>query len=245
MMQMMQMRKESGMHGYHQFCPIAKAAEVFCQKWTPLILRDLAFGASRFSELQRGVPLASPSLLSQRLKELVANGVVEKRRAESGRGWVYHLTDAGREFVPMIMALGKWGRHWSPRFLPDNEADLGMLLWAIESHVNPYAFAQERTIVEVELSDQPKRRRCWWFVNSGGECQMCHERPDRTSDLYVTTSLKDMIRIWRGDVSLAKAMDDGRIDVHGGADLLRAFPDWLQTSPFAKIPLAMPPGPPQ
>jgi len=113
MMQMMQMRKESGMHGYHQFCPIAKAAEVFCQKWTPLILRDLAFGASRFSELQRGVPLASPSLLSQRLKELVANGVVEKRRAESGRGWVYHLTDAGREFVPMIMALGKWGRHWS------------------------------------------------------------------------------------------------------------------------------------
>jgi DNA-binding HxlR family transcriptional regulator len=228
------------MQSYNQFCPIAKAAEVFCQKWTPLILRDLAFGASRFSELQRGVPLASPSLLSQRLKELIANGVVEKRRAESGRGSMYHLTDAGREFVPMIMALGEWGRHWSPRFLPDNEADLGTLLWALEGHVNPKAFAQERTIVEVEFTDQPKNKRSWWFVNSGGECQLCLEKPDRTSDLYITTSLKDMIHIWRGDVSLAKAIDDGRLEAHGPTDLLKALPDWLETSPFSKIPSALP-----
>ena len=46
------------MKPYGQFCPVAKAAEVFCERWTPLILRDLAIGASRFSELQRGVPLA-------------------------------------------------------------------------------------------------------------------------------------------------------------------------------------------
>jgi len=57
------------MKRYGQFCPIAKAAEVFCERWTPLILRDLAFGASRFSELQRGVPLASPTLLSHRQQE--------------------------------------------------------------------------------------------------------------------------------------------------------------------------------
>ena len=58
------------MKSYEQFCPVAKAAELFCVRWTPLILRDLALGASRFTELQRGVPLASPTLLSNRLKQL-------------------------------------------------------------------------------------------------------------------------------------------------------------------------------
>jgi hypothetical protein len=54
--------------------PVAKAGEVFCERWTPLILRDLALGASRFSELQHGVPLASRSLLSLRLKQLEKEG---------------------------------------------------------------------------------------------------------------------------------------------------------------------------
>jgi hypothetical protein len=60
------------MRSYGQFCPVAKAAELFCERWTALILRDLAGGSSRFSELQRGVPLASPTLLSRRLKQLEA-----------------------------------------------------------------------------------------------------------------------------------------------------------------------------
>ena len=224
------------MQSYNQFCPIAKAAEIFCQRWTPLILRDLAFGASRFSELQRGVPLASPSLLSQRLKELVANGVVERRRVSPGRGWSYHLTDAGREFVPMIMALGAWGRHWSPRILADSEADLGTLLWIVEKHANPQAFGQAQTIVELELIDQPAKKRHWWFVNSSGECHLCQEKPDHTSDLYIITSLKDMIHVWRGDVSVANAMDEGRFEAHGPTKLRNALSDWLVTSPFSRIP---------
>ena len=80
------------MKSYGQFCPVAKAAELFCERWTPLIVRDLAAGASRFSELQRGVPLMSPALLSRRLKQLEAEGVVERRRSSSGKTWTYHLT---------------------------------------------------------------------------------------------------------------------------------------------------------
>ena len=49
------------MRSYGQFCPVAKAAELFCERWTALILRDLVAGATRFSQLRRGVPLASPT----------------------------------------------------------------------------------------------------------------------------------------------------------------------------------------
>ena len=66
------------MRSYRQFCPVAKAAEIFCERWNALILRDLAAGPRRFSELQRGVPLMSPSLLSARLKWLIREGVIDK-----------------------------------------------------------------------------------------------------------------------------------------------------------------------
>ena len=68
------------MRSYGQFCPVAKAAEVFCERWTALILRDLV-AASRGSRAQRGVPLMSPTLLSRRLEQLEAEGVVERRRS--------------------------------------------------------------------------------------------------------------------------------------------------------------------
>lgn len=73
------------MKSYSQFCPVAKAAELFCERWTPLILPDLYWGSTRFSELHRGVPLMSPTLLSQRLKQLEAEGVIERRKPEKGK----------------------------------------------------------------------------------------------------------------------------------------------------------------
>ena len=82
------------MRGYGQFCPVAKAAEVFAERWTPLILRDLLYGCHRFSELQRAIPGISQSLLAQRLRSLERDGVVERRPA-GGRGREYYLTPAG------------------------------------------------------------------------------------------------------------------------------------------------------
>ena len=128
------------MRSYGQFCPVAKAAELFCERWTALILRDLAGGATRFSELQRGVPLASPTILSRRLKELETEGVVERRRSPSGGAWTYHLTPAGAEFAPIVEALGVWGQRWSRRDLAEHEVDLGLLVWAMEKSVRPDAF---------------------------------------------------------------------------------------------------------
>lgn len=56
--------------GYGQFCPVAIAAEVLAERWTPLVVRELLLGSARFNDLQRGVPRMSSSLLARRLKEL-------------------------------------------------------------------------------------------------------------------------------------------------------------------------------
>ena len=122
------------------------------------MLRDLAGGAARFTELQRGVPLMSPTLLSRRLKQLVEEGVVERRARAGTRGATYHLTPAGAELVPLVEALGVWGRRWLRRELAPEELDLDFLLWSIERGASPDAFGRGRAVVRLELTHQPEGR---------------------------------------------------------------------------------------
>lgn len=223
------------MKSYGQFCPIAKAAELFCERWTPLIVRNLAVGACRFSDLHRGVPLMSPTLLSQRLKQLEAEGIVERRPAESGRGSTYHLTEPGLEFVPMIELLGVWGRRWTRRELEDGEMDLGLLIWGLEWSVDGAAFGSGRTVVRLEFTDQPAGKANWWFINENGAAQLCLDDPGHEVDLFLTTTLADMIRIYRGDISLNQAIEDDRLEAIGAARVRRRLAAWLNIGPLAAV----------
>lgn len=225
--------------GYGQFCPVAKAAEIFCERWNALLLRELGTGAYRFSELQRGVPLMSPSMLSRRLKELEREGIVERRENPAGTAPTYHLTQAGREFVPVVEALGVWGQRWSRRQLAEDEVDFRLLLWDMERTVAPAAFGDARTVVQLEFTDLRPPKRLWWFVNQPGVgAELCLNEPGFEVDLYLAATVADMIYVWRGDVPLRRALADERLTVHGPRRLVRRLADWLNLGPFAAIPPA-------
>ncbi len=223
------------MKSYGQFCPIAKAAELFCERWTALIVRNLATGCTRFSELQRGVPLMSPTLLSRRLRQLEAEGVIERRRPAKGRGWTYHLTTAGAEFVPLVQALGVWGQRWTRRELAAGEIDLGLLIWGLEWSVDARAFGPGRTVVRLTFSDQPANKRHWWFVNEDGEAELCLDDPGHEVDLYVAASLPDLIYVYNGDLRLSRAIEAGRVEVLGTARKRRALRAWLNLGPLSRV----------
>jgi DNA-binding HxlR family transcriptional regulator len=223
------------MKSYGQFCPVAKASELFCERWTPLIVRDLAAGASRFSELQRGVPLMSPTLLSKRLKQLEAEGIVETRPATRGRGNTYHLTESGRGFIPLVIALGTWGQRWSRRQLVKGEIDLGLLVWSLERSANPAAFGKVPSLVQVEFTDQPKGKRLWWFVNRQDGCELCLDDPGYEVDLYLACTLPDLIYVVRGDLPLTRALSSGRLEAHGTAKARRSLRPWLNLSPLSQV----------
>src|SRR5215475_591905 len=101
-----------GMRAYGQFCPVARTAELFAERWTPIIVRNLLNGCRTFSEIRQGAPGIPTALLSQRLDTLQRAGIIEREPARSGRGASYHLTDMGRELKAVCDAMGQWGARW-------------------------------------------------------------------------------------------------------------------------------------
>ena len=91
---------------YGQFCPIAKATEIIGEKWTLLVVRELLMGGTRFSELQRGLSMISPTMLSKRLDTLEQHGLVMKKKITNQKGYEYFPTKSCSELLPIIKTLG-------------------------------------------------------------------------------------------------------------------------------------------
>jgi DNA-binding HxlR family transcriptional regulator len=100
---------------YGQFCPIAKASEVFATRWTPLIVRELMAGAHSFNDIHRGVPLISRAVLVARLRELKDHGVIERRPRADAAGQEYCLTLAGEGLPRGNGRARPVGNHLHPR----------------------------------------------------------------------------------------------------------------------------------
>ena len=226
------------MKGYGQFCPIAKAAEIFCERWTALVIRNLGAGAERFNDIHRGVPHMSATLLTRRLRQLEDEGLVERRRSATGKSWTYHLTDAGTEFLPLVGALAVWGQRWTRRELKKGELDLGLLIWGLEYSVDPSAFGPQRRVVRLDVSDQPEAKRYYWFVCADGKLDLCVSDPGGDTDLYLSATLADIIQVYRGDISLAAAMADGRLVVDGAPMLVHRLSHWFNFGVMAQTPPA-------
>jgi DNA-binding HxlR family transcriptional regulator len=220
--------------GYGQFCPVAMAAEIVCTRWTPLVLRELCAGSTRFNELRRGVPRMSPSLLSKRLKELEQAGVIERVETGEPGASEYALTAAGRELEPIVLALGSWGQRWIETRNSLRNLDPSLLMWDMRRNLDVGALPRGRCVVQFLYPDAPPAKRRWWLVVDQGDADLCRVDPGFEVDLYVVTPLRSMTSIWMGLTTVATEAREGRLQLTGDAGLRRTIQDWLGLSPFAR-----------
>ena len=107
----------------HGICPVLATARIVSGKWTLLILRDLAAGPCRFSELERSLAGISPRTLSIRLRALEQEGIVERREyAQMPPRAVYVLTARGRGLLPVLEAMREYGSRWLSGMTPSEAA---------------------------------------------------------------------------------------------------------------------------
>ena len=217
--------------GYGQFCTVARGAEILCERWTPLVVRELLCGSRRFNDLHRGVPRMSTSLLARRLQTLESAGVV--KRTAVGKVWEYGLTEAGEELRPIVMALGHWGARWIGSRLRDDELDAGLLMWDIRRFVRLDEFAPRAVVIHFRLPDARDGERSWWLVVENGAVDLCRDDPGRDVTLVVVASVRALTEVWSGDLTPAQALSAGDVQVDGDPRDAERFWRMLGTSAFA------------
>ena len=221
------------MNSYGQFCPLAQAAQLLCERWTLLVVREMVAGSTRFNEIKKGVPKMSPSLFSSRLKQLVAAGVVEKSGGRESH--IYSLSPAGLELRPIVELLGAWGYRWAPSKLNKIDLDAGLLMWDMRRTVDPAIFPKRRIVVQFEYSDAPKGARDWWLVAEKGEIDLCLNDHGFDVDIMIKCSLKAMTEVWVCQKRFRDAVKNGGIKVMGDSKLINKLQDWLRSSPLSKL----------
>ena len=167
---------------YGQFCPIAKAVEVLGERWTLLLIRELMQGSRRFNELQRCLARMSPSLLTKRLKELEAAGLVVRIRAGGRRSFEYELTQAGRDLSPTVMELARWGSKWVRETMERDDLDLDLLMLDIQRSVNRELLPAAKIVVKIHFTDQIELAH-WWLVLEKRDVDVEGELVDGSGDV--------------------------------------------------------------
>lgn len=217
---------------YGQFCPVAVAAEVFAERWTPVILRELVLGSRRFNEIQRGVPRISRALLVKRLRDLQEHGVI------TSTGGEYRLTEAGQELGEIVVQLGRWGQRWTTP-VEREKLDAALLMWDMRRRVAVDRMPERRIVVRFDFRGVPathKRPRTYWLVIERPQVDLCIIEPGFEVDLYVDADLAALSRVWLGDVPIRQAMREGAVRLSGERQLVREFPSWLLLSTLAAVP---------
>lgn len=220
--------------GYGQYCPLALASELLCQRWTVLVISRLLDGCTTFNEIHRGVPRISPSLLSQRLSELEHYRILKRRKRRGQQGHSYHLTDAGKELEPLVEQMAVWGHHWARDNTPD-DLDLGFLAWSMHLRIDTALLPEGRTVFEFQFSGAPTDSRQFWLVVNDDTVDMCLKHPGFDTDLLVRSDLRRFVEAWRGFRDLRHEIRTGRIRLTGPSTLEKAFPKCLMLSMFAGV----------
>jgi DNA-binding HxlR family transcriptional regulator len=217
-------------NGYEQFCPIAKASEVFASRWTPLILRELMAGIYSFNDLQRGVPLISRAVLVVRLRELENHGVIERRPNANGTGHEYRLTPAGDAFRSVVSELGHWGLVHARDTIKPSDLDPTLLVWGFRKRAILDALPDRRVVLRFEFSGVPASRtkfRILWLILERSGADVCVKDPGFEIDLVFRGNIGDFVNVYLGH-ALWRDMEGTTLTVDGDRELAKQVPGWIR-----------------
>lgn len=225
---------------YFQYCPIGAAAEIIAERWTPLILRGLFSGLTRFNELHESMPRLSSALLSTRLSQLENMQIITRQRVGTGKKFEYHLTESGNALWPVLEQMGNWSQHWlrdSMTSMDNINPDL--FFWEVRfSNLSNDVRVLPRRVVEIRLTDTEATKRLYWIVFDGHDIEVCKKDPGFEIDLWVTAPVQDLVKVWMGHKRLSDTIDAGRISLHGSRSEIEGFGVWFKGSSFQKVGLA-------
>jgi DNA-binding HxlR family transcriptional regulator len=220
---------------YGQYCPLAMASELLCNRWTMLIIRELLDGSTTFNDIGRGVPAMSRNLLSHRLKELEAAGILSCQSARRGVKGSYRLTPAGEALGTVVKSMAIWGQEWIDVEASVQQIDARFLMWDIRRNVKPLSDFPRRFTVHFFFPDAEQALREHWLVFENNEVDLCYRDPGHQVDVEIETDLRTMTMVWMGWEDFTKARCEARIQIRGPRKFVSRAKEWLGLSKLAGI----------
>jgi DNA-binding HxlR family transcriptional regulator len=211
------------MRTYGDMCGIARALDVIGERWALLVVRELILGPKRFTDLRAGLPNIGPDVLSQRLRELEAAGLLSRRTlAPPAASRVYELTERGRALEPVLLALGEWG---AAAPIPPGSPQLGVdsTIIALRTLFDARAAGDLTATYELRLGDQAFRARV-----GGGELELERGEAPEADATLVCDPWPLGRMLWQG-YALEDAESAGDASVKGDR---RAVARFLQLFPL-------------
>jgi DNA-binding HxlR family transcriptional regulator/putative sterol carrier protein len=206
------------MRTYGDGCPIARALDLVGERWALLVVRELLLGPKRYTDLRRGLPNASPNVLSQRLGELERAGVLRRRKLPPPAGSrVYELTDWGRELEEIVVSLGRWGAR-SPT--PPDDAPIvsaDSIILALRARFDPGAAHGLRASYELRLGEDRFR-----IEVADDEIEVARGDANQ-ADATIDTDPDTLDAVLWGGRPLADAQRSGTMTIDGNNGAVERF----------------------
>lgn len=210
---------------YGQYCGLAHAMELVGERWALLVIRDLMTGPKRFTDLRNGLPRIPTNILSARLKELEASGVIHRRLLPRPQGSVvYELTPYGRELDDVVLRLGRWGVRSLGQPRPDDIVTTDSLIIALRSTFVPEAAEGLHVTYELRLGDVVIHA-----LVDDGKLEV-EQGPIPRPDLVIDSG-PELRALLAGELSPRDALAGGAVRLTGDPTLLDQFVDVFQIPP--------------
>lgn len=221
---------------YPRFCPVVMAASLLEPRWTMLVLTEMWAGSTRFNEIQRGLPGMSPGLLSKRLKELEANGLVRRKTDGAAGHTTYLTTPVADEAEPLIRALGEWAHRNIDSEVSLQDLDAQLLMWNIRRKVDRLELPRRKCVIQFVLEDPPNEQANYWLLSKPGEeTDLCFTDPKHEVDLFIICELRALTAAWMGHSTFEAEIEAGRICLTGDDLMARTLTKWLVRSSYADL----------
>jgi len=203
---------------YGDACRFAYALDLVGERWALLVVRELLLGPKRFTDLRRGLPNASPNILSERLRELEQAGVVHRRKLPPPAAvQVYELTEWGEELEPIVTRLGAWGAR-SP--VPPEQREIGpdSIILALRSLFDPEAAAGLEASYALQLGDEEFR-----VDVAGGELSLGRGGAATEPAVRIETDPGTLAGLLAGQLPLEEALGSDAAKIAGTKKEARRF----------------------
>ncbi len=223
---------------YGLICPISRACEILEPRWTIQILTELWNGSTRFNDIRKGLGNISSALLSRRLKEMGALGLVERIENKATGSVSYFRTEKSIKLEPAMNALAEWAQCNIEAEIALSGADVSTIMWGVRRMIILAELPRRRAVIRFHFRDDPppKNPQYWFVVEPGAELpELCSLDPGRDVDLYVETGAVSLGAIIEGRSSIEREKERGGLFLSGDPGLARSMDRWLRISSYAAL----------